>query len=171
MEYGWLCHGSSSISGFTARSLSGQSGRPGYLEGQQVRRKVRTIQTMRRSNYEMKCNSPCFTTTCRIVKEIVALKSFWLHPIFIVVSGDTIQFVDQVRKPVHLVASICAPRVFSNWRCKWPMLGSPWEMDRPWKWCMGVVTFLKASGGLGCCLLNGPLLFFGPRSSNYWVTE
>ena len=94
--------------------------------------------------------SPFFTTIFGIVKQIVSFKTVHHHPVLIVTSPDTIQFIDQVREPTLPMASFGSPNIFCDRRREWPGPGhGAWEMDRPREGVVRIFTILQASGGTG----------------------
>ena len=96
-------------------------------------------------NIELCVILPFFATKRWINKQVVRFITFRCHPILVISPPDTVQFIDQVRKPAHTMACLGARigRCIS-WQIR-PLSRVRWKHD----WGMWIFALLQTSRGTG----------------------
>jgi len=88
---------------------------------------------------------PFFATKSWISEQVVRVIAFRCHPILVISPSDTVQFIDQVRKPTHTMACLGAGiRCCISWYI-WPLIRVRWKRE----WGMWIFALLQTSRGTG----------------------
>jgi hypothetical protein len=88
---------------------------------------------------------PFFATKSWISEQVVRVIAFRCHPILVISPSDTVQFIDQVRKPTHTMACLGAGiGCCISWYI-WPLIRVRWKRE----WGMWIFAVLQTSRGTG----------------------